>query len=367
MKRNIIYISICIVILTIIALLIYYFYFQGTTPVILTIIALVIYFFFFHGTTLPVTKITLPFSHIDNNKNDDDIDVVITWVDSSDENWRHQKTYYKTLLNHGGSDHDTREIRFPPIDFVDTELALCVKLIMKFMKFVRHIYIVVARPHYRDWFKTIDKLKVVYHDEIWPDKIGLPTFNSTAIESCLHRIPGLAEKFIYFNDDTYVVAPLQPHDFFHPISGTPIQAGQIENRFIYSLLRSNTYHAQWLNVYNRLRHVNIIIPLHVATSLTKTLMQQTEEIYGDMFVRTRHSRFRNKSSIPPIGAAMNINCTIWADSEKYKFVYLDNNIQHNLKRILESKNTCQQLCINNVTSRDICFIHDSITVALLDS
>jgi len=37
--------------------------------------------------------------------------------------------------------------------------------------------------------------------EIFPRKDDLPTFNSAAIECHLHRIPGLSENFLYFNDD----------------------------------------------------------------------------------------------------------------------------------------------------------------------
>jgi hypothetical protein len=42
----------------------------------------------------------------------------------------------------------------------------------------------------------------------------LPTFNSLAIESMIWRIPGLAERFVYFNDDVFLTAPLCPDDVF---------------------------------------------------------------------------------------------------------------------------------------------------------
>ena len=41
----------------------------------------------------------------------------------------------------------------------------------------------------------------VTHDEIFPNKSHLPTFSSPAIETHLHRIEGLADNFIYLNDD----------------------------------------------------------------------------------------------------------------------------------------------------------------------
>lgn len=39
-------------------------------------------------------------------------------------------------------------------------------------------------------------------------------YNSHVIESCLHRIPDLAEHYIYFNDDVMLLRPMEPTDFF---------------------------------------------------------------------------------------------------------------------------------------------------------
>ena len=41
----------------------------------------------------------------------------------------------------------------------------------------------------------------------------MPVFSSPAIESHLHRIPGLSKNFIYFNDDVFLGAPTKPEDF----------------------------------------------------------------------------------------------------------------------------------------------------------
>lgn len=44
----------------------------------------------------------------------------------------------------------------------------------------------------------------------------LPTFNSFAITSHLHRIPGLSPKFIYLEDDMLFLAPLTLDDCVSP-------------------------------------------------------------------------------------------------------------------------------------------------------
>jgi hypothetical protein len=56
-------------------------------------------------------------------------------------------------------------------------------------------------------------LTVVDHTELLPDE-DLPTFNSHVIETALHRIPGLSEHYLYFNDDVMLGAPASPDDFF---------------------------------------------------------------------------------------------------------------------------------------------------------
>ena len=59
------------------------------------------------------------------------------------------------------------------------------------------------------------RVNVVDHGEILPAD-ALPTFNSHAIETALHRIPGLAEHLLYFNDDFFLGRPIRPEALFSP-------------------------------------------------------------------------------------------------------------------------------------------------------
>jgi hypothetical protein len=54
----------------------------------------------------------------------------------------------------------------------------------------------------------------VDHKEIFGGRGRLPTFNSHAIETQLHHIRGLAEHFLYLNDDVFVGRPVSPRLFF---------------------------------------------------------------------------------------------------------------------------------------------------------
>jgi UDP-N-acetylglucosamine-lysosomal-enzyme len=73
--------------------------------------------------------------------------------------------------------------------------------IARFAPWVRHIWLVTNGqvPH---WLRTDHpRLTVITHAQIYPNRSHLPVFASPSIEAHLHRIPGLADKFIYFNDD----------------------------------------------------------------------------------------------------------------------------------------------------------------------
>ena len=82
-----------------------------------------------------------------------------------------------------------------------------------------------------------DRVSVVDHREIFPDARHLPTFNSIAIEAAMHRIPGLAEHFVYLNDDFFLGRPLDPSHWFK--EGEPVLRGRFrpyyEDRWSYRI------------------------------------------------------------------------------------------------------------------------------------
>ena len=66
-------------------------------------------------------------------------------------------------------------------------------------------------------FLELDKIRIVDHRAIFRDHLeALPTFNSRSIEAMLYRIPGLAEQYVYFNDDMSLIKPVGPEHFFGP-------------------------------------------------------------------------------------------------------------------------------------------------------
>ncbi len=140
-------------------------------------------------------------------ENSDKIDIVITWVDGNDPEWIKQKIqnmpaeqqYKAATASHRFRDWDNAQYIFRGIE--------------KYMPWVNRIHF-VTWGHLPTWLNVDNpKLHIVNHRDFIPEEY-LPTFNSNAIELNFHRIPGISEQFILFNDDTFVIGPTRPEDFF---------------------------------------------------------------------------------------------------------------------------------------------------------
>ena len=81
------------------------------------------------------------------------------------------------------------------------------------MPFIGNVYLVVSHPSQVPVWVNQEQLKIVLHKDIIPEEF-LPTFNCNPIEMHLHRIPGLDEQYLYFNDDMFPVGDCKSEDFF---------------------------------------------------------------------------------------------------------------------------------------------------------
>lgn len=144
------------------------------------------------------------------SKNDIVIDFVVPWVDDSDPIWRAKKEKYTGITSKVGSE----DARYRDWD----TLKYWFRGVEKFAPWVRYVYF-VTDDQIPEWLNVDNpKLKWVKHTDFIPEEY-LPTFNSNAIEWNIHRIPGLAENFVYFNDDVFLIDETKPEDFF--IDGLP--------------------------------------------------------------------------------------------------------------------------------------------------
>lgn len=136
-----------------------------------------------------------------------DIDIVVTWVDMNDPSWKKE-------FNHYSGNNDIEENGIIDARFRDYGLLkYWFRGVEKFAPWVRKIHFVTSgqKP---EWLDTDNpKLHLVDHKDFIPTKF-LPTYNSVVIERYMHLIPGLADKFVYFNDDFYLLRPVPMERFF---------------------------------------------------------------------------------------------------------------------------------------------------------
>lgn len=146
------------------------------------------------------------------------IDVVLTWVDGADPNWRRKKAQCVGAGADVNMDDVAGETRYSALG--ELRWALC--SINRFMPWVRKIFIVTDNQapladmdFTQSYFPDHIPMEVVDHRIIFRGMEDiLPVFNSRSIETALWRIPGLSRRYIYFNDDMFALAPMKPTDWF---------------------------------------------------------------------------------------------------------------------------------------------------------
>jgi hypothetical protein len=225
---------------------------------------------------------------------DEAIDVVYTWVDDA---W---PGYSDLLRQYAADRHDLNPNRTR--DNLQV-LKYSLRSVARFLPWARRIYLVTCRPQVPTWLNTA-AVHVVHHDEFIPRE-HLPTFNSFAIVANLHRLPGLARRFVYVEDDRVFGRTVSPVDFFD-------QAGRT---LVYEALRgtagADQQHVDGASPWNlALAHSNALLderfgsrrrPQVKFAPLAVDLGSWGEMVnsWPEAFARTVASRFRAAGNVAP--------------------------------------------------------------------
>lgn len=170
-----------------------------------------------------------------------DIDFVLTWVDMNDPRW--QATFSRYAAEGNNSRNGVSEARFRDNGF----LRYWFRGVEKFAPWVRKIHFVTdgQRP---EWLDTDHpKINMVRHGDFIPSGF-LPTYNSVVIERYMHRIEGLSEHFVYFNDDFYITDNVGEERFFR--DGLPCD------------IAVQDYNPAWAQWYRRIKNNVRLINRH---------------------------------------------------------------------------------------------------------
>jgi hypothetical protein len=235
----------------------------------------------------------------------DAIDVVIAWVDGRDR--KHRAKRKRFLADLGGDAEPERaandERRFSDND----EIRFCLRSIRNYAPWVRTIWLVTDDqvPAAIDRRTAeLENIRVVDHREIFRGyEQLLPTFNSLAIETMLWRIEGLADRFLYFNDDVMLVGPVEPTDFFS-------HDGRVKLRGRWSSWKELLERGNSFNGHNKLLGAEMLgytsehffSSGHVIFPLLRPAMEELFEEFKFAFVTNAAYRFRNRQQFWSISA-----------------------------------------------------------------
>ena len=233
-------------------------------------------------------------------KNDEPIDIVYLWVDGNDPVWRlkRQRAVEKMSVGnrHAMAVYGNVEGRFRDND----ELRHSLRALEKFFPEHGHVYI-VTDAQAPSWLGVSDRFTIVDHLDLIPEA-SLPTFDSGNIESYIHRIPNLSERYFYFNDDVFFGSPVNVNDWFWEggiyvawsdepeVSDEPLRpdATALENACRLS--------RQWLSSHGR--HMagpcahTFRTFAHSPRPMLRSVLFELEEIAADLFEVVRSTVFR---------------------------------------------------------------------------
>ena len=247
------------------------------------------------------------------------IDIVVPWVDGSDPAWRAERAKYRPELG-GGDNNEARYREWGLFQYWFRSIEM-------YAPWVRTVHL-ITWGHLPPWLNTEHpKLHIVNHRDYIPEEY-LPTFNAIPIENNVHRIPGLADHFILFNDDVYLRGPTTPEDFF--VDGLPTDTAvlnQITNSDTFSFMPYLALNCmgminekfskrevlrrdwkKWINPkYGKLALYNLYyLPgknfqgfrsFHTCIPYQKSTLEEVWEQYPDIMARSCKSRFRSREDV----------------------------------------------------------------------
>jgi hypothetical protein len=235
------------------------------------------------------------------------IDAVITWVDGDDPMHRRKRERFLGIAQDDLHENGINPHRWACSD----ELSFCLRSLENHAPWLRTIFIVTdaQTPDLSGLSMALrTKIEIVDHTAIFVGyEQALPTFNSLAIESMLWRIEGLAEHFVYFNDDVFLTAPLCPSDVF--TANGPVLRGKWVD---HSKLGDNPEDLSDPTKFHDFMQVNaaaflgfardqIFASAHVAFPMQRSVFEALFEAHKKAFLNNIAYKFRDIAQFQPQG------------------------------------------------------------------
>jgi hypothetical protein len=220
-----------------------------------------------------------------------DIDLVIMWVDGSDDYFQSAVQAVTEKLRASGKYVPEATSRHRD----SGELLFLLRAIEANMPWYRRIHIVTNGqvPRYIDF--SSDRINHVTHKDIFDDPVNAPSFNTFAIESAIHRIKGLSDRYIRFSDDFFIGQPVTP-DFFLGESG---KGSYYFNEGIFNQFDSYklTLQRNAVRFWEKFGYLPQHNYIHAPQLREKSVMEEMISVWPEWHAATQASRFRNEKDL----------------------------------------------------------------------
>jgi len=223
-----------------------------------------------------------------------DIDAVYMWVDGSDSKIVEKRNKYLKLEGKEPTPEAISKGRF----YDNDELKYSFRSLEKYAPWVRHIFL-ITDEQVPKWLKDNPKLTVVDHKDIIDEKY-LPTFNSEVLDFNIHKIKGLADRFILLNDDMFFGRRVYK-SFFFTEEGKPIKYLRKLNRRKLYLTGPNMFFDIYRKcqrmIEEKFRQIPTTRFAHAVTPYLRDSFQEVIDLFPDDVEKTLNSRFRKEYDI----------------------------------------------------------------------
>jgi hypothetical protein len=220
-------------------------------------------------------------------------DILYTWVDDSFPGFREERAQYAT-----DSDDLNPERTRDNLDLLKYSL----RSIERYAPWRGKVWIVTCRPQVPAWLNTEHPdVRIAYLDEFMPAE-ELASYNAFAIESYVHQIPDLSDRYVHFNDDMLLMRKVGVEHF-------TTAEGRLKyyfDRLLPAEPRPDMapHGAGRRNVWHTLektfgRGGGYPQHAHQPRIIDKSDMERLVSTYPEEFARTRAARFRAHDTILP--------------------------------------------------------------------
>ncbi len=289
------------------------------------------------------------------------IDIVYLWVDGNDPVWRHKRQAALKRLDaknrNSIAKYGNVEGRYRDND----ELRYSLRALERYFPDCGHVYI-VTDGQTPAWLQNSAQISIIDHRDLIPAS-KLPTFDSANIESYIHQIPDLSERYFYLNDDVFFGSPIDLSHWFSqdgicvgwsddlPVSNQGLQpdATALENACRLSIQWIEAHSAKTMTYKHTYRTF-----AHSPRPMLKSMLFALETEAADLFESVRSTVFRAWDK-PTIVSDFVLRWALThghATLRDYSHIYLstgDVKITADLESFVSADGQLDFFCINDTT------------------